>query len=153
MQAVPGPRCYASDATVTRGAVVESQPLSPETATFLWSRRAQKWEPMVRARPGHQELYEFTSAARQEQDALLEHVLLSLPLRTIASYRFRRHSHINVQELLAYRTALRAASQRRECWGRRIPFLIDSQVVTNIVTRGRSSSHQLNYILQTCVGL
>eukprot|EP00971_Amphidinium_carterae_P266686 5290002-Amphidinium_carterae.4 len=153
MQAVPAPRCYASDATVTRGAVVESEQLDAETATFLWSRRAQKWEGMVRARPGHQDLFEFPSAVRLEQDSLLEHVLSTLPLKVVSSYRFRRKSHINVQELLAYRTSLRAATARPECWGRRIPFLIDSQVVTNIITRGRSSSHQLNYVLQTCLGL
>eukprot|EP00971_Amphidinium_carterae_P349167 6490879-Amphidinium_carterae.2 len=153
MNSVPAERCYASDATVTRGAVVESEPISAEWATFFWSRRPQKWEEMVRARPGHQELFEFPMAERRCQDSLLEHVLQAVPLRVAASYKFRRRSHINVQELLAYRTALKVAAGRVECWQRRVPFMIDSQVVTNVISRGRSSSHQLNYVLQTCLGV
>eukprot|EP00971_Amphidinium_carterae_P206627 4099831-Amphidinium_carterae.4 len=43
MQVVPSPRTYASDATVKRGAVVESQ-LLRDRAVFFWSRRKQKIE-------------------------------------------------------------------------------------------------------------
>eukprot|EP00971_Amphidinium_carterae_P332781 6467102-Amphidinium_carterae.1 len=153
MGAVPASCCFASDATVQRGAVVECQRLSAETATFFWSRRPQKWEEMVRSRPEHQQLFEFPAAARPAQDALLEHVVLAQPWRITASYRFRKRSHINVQELLAFRTAVRRASSLSSCWHRRIPFFVDSQVVANVITRGRSSSHQLNYILQTCLGM
>eukprot|EP00971_Amphidinium_carterae_P075902 1499652-Amphidinium_carterae.3 len=70
-----------------------------------------------------------------------------------ADYRFRRTSHINVQEMLAYRTALKVAAQRPENWRCRVPFMIDSQVVANVIHRGRSTSHQLNYVLQTCLSL
>eukprot|EP00971_Amphidinium_carterae_P078454 1551722-Amphidinium_carterae.2 len=108
---------------------------------------------MVRAQPGHRDLFDFPRAERSSQDALLEHVLLSLPLTIRASYRFRRESHINAQELLAYRTALKVAASRPENWYRRVPFMVDSQVVANVIHRGRSSSHQLNYILQTCLAL
>eukprot|EP00971_Amphidinium_carterae_P277412 5505535-Amphidinium_carterae.1 len=153
MQTVPGPRVYASDATVSRGAVVESSPLSEEMATFFWSRRKQKHEEMVRSAEGSHDLFEFPAADRPCQDSLLEHVLLATPLHVVADYRFRRQSHINVQELLAYRTSLRAAARRRECWRTKTPFLIDSQVVVNVIARGRSSSHQLNYVLQTCLPL
>eukprot|EP00971_Amphidinium_carterae_P336479 6472870-Amphidinium_carterae.2 len=153
MQMTPSLRAYASDATVARGAVVESSRLSVEEATFFWSRRKQKHEEMVRSSPEGRDLFDFPEAVRPEQDSLLEHVVLPTPWHISASYRFRRHSHINVQELLAYRTALRAASRRRECWKSKTPFFIDSQVVVNVISRGRSSSHQLNYILQTSLAL
>eukprot|EP00971_Amphidinium_carterae_P350331 6491491-Amphidinium_carterae.1 len=153
MQAVPSPYVYASDATVTRGAVLESEPLSVEDAVFMWSRRQQKWEGMVRAGPESRDLYDFPAAPRAEQDSLMEHKLLSLRMHVGASYRFRRQSHINVQELLAFRTALKMAVKRRQCWSRRVSFFIDSQVVVNVIARGRSSSHQLNFVLQTCLAL
>eukprot|EP00971_Amphidinium_carterae_P206628 4099831-Amphidinium_carterae.5 len=51
------------------------------------------------------------------------------------------------------RNSLKIAAQRTECWHRKVPFLIDSQVVVNVIARGRSSSHQLNYILQTSLAL
>eukprot|EP00971_Amphidinium_carterae_P332684 6466947-Amphidinium_carterae.1 len=153
MQAVPAPYVYASDATVTRGAVLESEPLSEEDAVFMWSRRQQKWEGMVRSGPESRDLYDFPAAPRAEQDFLMEHKLLSLRMRVGASYRFRRQSHINVQELLAFRTALKMAAKRKQCWSRRVSFFIDSQVVVNVIARGRSSSHQLNFVLQTCLAL
>eukprot|EP00971_Amphidinium_carterae_P166730 3304158-Amphidinium_carterae.1 len=127
--------------------------LSPERATCFWSRRKQKTEEMVKASSDCRDLFDFPAAERPEQDSLLEHVVLATPWHISASYRFRRQSHINVQELLAYRTALRAAARREECWRCKIPFFIDSQVVVSVVSRGRSSSHQLNYILQTSLAL
>eukprot|EP00971_Amphidinium_carterae_P134018 2655823-Amphidinium_carterae.1 len=153
MQAVPAPYVYASDATVTRGAVLESEPLSEEDVVFMWSRRQQKWENMVRSGPESKDLYEFPAAPRPEQDSLMEHKLLSLRMRVGASYRFRHCSHINVQELLAYRTALKMAARTRMCRQRRVSFFIGSQVVVNVIARGRSSSHQLNFVLQTCLAL
>eukprot|EP00971_Amphidinium_carterae_P312899 6218279-Amphidinium_carterae.1 len=81
MEAVPAPYVYASDATVTRGAVLESEPLSEEDAVFMWSRRQQKWESMVRAGPESRDLFDFPAAPRAEQDSLMEHKLLSLHMR------------------------------------------------------------------------
>eukprot|EP00971_Amphidinium_carterae_P299807 5956723-Amphidinium_carterae.3 len=121
------PRAYASDATVSRGAVVGSDGLSAEEATFFWSRRKQKNEEMVKASPGSRDLDDFPAAVRPEQDSLLEHVILATPWHISASYRFRRHSHINVQEMLAYHTALRAAARRTECWRSKVSFFLDSQ--------------------------
>eukprot|EP00971_Amphidinium_carterae_P111875 2215856-Amphidinium_carterae.3 len=104
-------------------------------ATFFWSRRKQKQEEMVRSAARCHDLFEFPTADRPCQDSLLEHVLMATPLlalHVVADYRFRRQSHINVQELLAYRTSLRVAAQRKECWRTKTPFLIDSQVVVNV---------------------
>eukprot|EP00971_Amphidinium_carterae_P149243 2959052-Amphidinium_carterae.2 len=52
-----------------------------------------------------------------------------------------------------YRASLKQAAQRKECWRRKVPSLIDSQVVVNVIARDRSSSHQLNYVLQTSLAV
>eukprot|EP00971_Amphidinium_carterae_P149242 2959052-Amphidinium_carterae.1 len=67
LQVVPAPRACASDATVTKGAVVESELLSEELAVFYWSRRKQKIEEMVRSDSGCRDLYEFPAAERPQQ--------------------------------------------------------------------------------------
>eukprot|EP00971_Amphidinium_carterae_P336244 6472494-Amphidinium_carterae.1 len=73
-----------------------------------------------------------------------------------AVFAFREPSHIKNQELLAYRChgwALKSSVRKRTSLSSHAIFLLDRQVGTNIIRKGRSRSRSLNHILGTCLPL
>jgi len=75
----------------------------------------------------------------------VEDVASCFQFKVLFSYDFRKSSHINIQEALAYRTLIRHLSRYRP--GHRVAILQDSRVVLGAAGKGRSSSPHLNRIL------
>eukprot|EP00971_Amphidinium_carterae_P151937 3011231-Amphidinium_carterae.2 len=86
-----------------------------------------------------------------QPDLALEEFAAGLTFHVSSSYAFREICHINKQELLAWRTSLRHGVERGFLVHTRCCFLIDSQVIVNILRKGRSSSKSLNACLITAL--
>eukprot|EP00971_Amphidinium_carterae_P350924 6491809-Amphidinium_carterae.1 len=149
-------QAFLSDATLVRGAVVRSR-LSLAASVALWrllprQSGALRWNDPLAG-------FESEEASRDIRCPLLADMVASMECQQVASFRFSHRAHVNVQEAVALRTAVKAASRDEGLWDTRIPFLVDSLVVQSTWCRGRSSSHQLNRIQQMalpyllCVGL
>jgi hypothetical protein len=70
-----------------------------------------------------------------------------LEWRVVCAYG-RRHEHINALEIAAVVAAVRWRSRQRQEFGRRHVHLIDSQVAQSVMTRGRTTSTRLRYLLR-----
>jgi len=73
--------------------------------------------------------------------------------RNIVSHRWRDFEHINVLELRATLTGLKWLLSRPISFRRRVFFLCDSQVVTQCLSKGRSSSPPLLRLLRQLAAL
>eukprot|EP00971_Amphidinium_carterae_P336637 6473116-Amphidinium_carterae.1 len=62
------------------------------------------------------------------RDPFLSALVNSMTCRLVASFRFSRKAHVNVQEAVALRTAVKAACRGPMLCGSRISFLVDSLV-------------------------
>ena len=67
--------------------------------------------------------------------------------RVFLSYRWHHQDHINVLEVAAAFDALRSMVKKASSHSCRRLFLLDSQVAIGVLTKGRSSSRRLNFIL------
>ena len=68
--------------------------------------------------------------------------------KVIQSYPFKSEQHINVLELRALFNYIRYRAKKLHKLGSRSLIILDSQVVVSIAAEGRSSSQQLNPLLQ-----
>eukprot|EP00971_Amphidinium_carterae_P155418 3082248-Amphidinium_carterae.2 len=134
--------CFLSDATLVRGAVVRSR-LSLSASVALW-RLIPRQSGAIRWRDPVDEESDTTSIRCPMLISLASCMECSL----VSSFRFSHSAHVNVQEAVALRTAVKAACRDEELWGTRTCFLVDSMVVQSTWCRGRSSSHQLNRVQQ-----
>eukprot|EP00971_Amphidinium_carterae_P267688 5310243-Amphidinium_carterae.1 len=82
-------------------------------------------------------------------DELMQAWLPSKQFHLRAAYNFKQVCHVNRQELLAWRTGLKALLRRDGVRRARVSVLIDSAVVVNVLKKGRSSSRQLNSLLRS----
>eukprot|EP00973_Karenia_brevis_P012169 1651125-Karenia_brevis.AAC.1 len=73
--------------------------------------------------------------------------------QVLQSYRFRSSQHINVLELRSLFNYVRLRGRKLHKHGSRFLVLSDSQVVVSVVAKGRSSSTQLNHVLQRLAAL
>jgi hypothetical protein len=70
-----------------------------------------------------------------------------LQWRIVCAYA-RHGEHINALELAATVAAMRWRSRQKGEFGRRHIHLIDSQVAQSVMTRGRTTSTRLRYLLR-----
>eukprot|EP00971_Amphidinium_carterae_P088889 1759175-Amphidinium_carterae.4 len=147
---VPSRTVYASDATLRKGAVVASD-MSDLESVWLWVQTDTKAEPMLYQGDKASDMFLLLNPLLSR--GRVEEWMASKQFHMRAVFSFRREAHINMQELLAWRCALRAAVRKGSAIGHRAVFVLDSQVVTNVLRRGRSSSHSLNLVLGTCLPL
>eukprot|EP00971_Amphidinium_carterae_P040337 791763-Amphidinium_carterae.1 len=141
----------ATDATLTQGGVAVS-PLTVDQAVSLWSRQRWRKGALSYVGEGLPEEELFISSSPMLPDRDLELAIQTLQFARVTDYRYRTRSHVNIQELLAWRTGVRwiANDPARRCT--RVLQLIDSQVCVHIISKGRSSSKRLNNIMQSALG-
>ena len=72
---------------------------------------------------------------------------------TVLSWPWRHREHINILELLATLKSFRWRSRSKRFYRARVMHLLDSQVCLAVLVKGRSSSIQLNRILQRLAAL
>eukprot|EP00971_Amphidinium_carterae_P021060 415534-Amphidinium_carterae.2 len=133
----------ASDATLKHGGVAAAA-VTPEQAVSLWSR--QRWRKGALSYLGDEIPGEelFVSHAPMGADAALENAVQSLKFVRVVDYQYRERSHVNIQELLAWRTGVRWLANDPSRHSTRVLQVLDSQ--------GRSSSKRLNNIMQSTLG-
>jgi len=73
--------------------------------------------------------------------------------KVLQSYAFKQTQHINILELRAILNYLRMRCRDTRKHRARMLLIVDSQVVCSVVTKGRSSSQQLNAVLRRLSGL
>ena len=71
----------------------------------------------------------------------------------LQSYAFKQTQHINVLKLRAIVNYMRMRCRDTQKHRARVLLFVDSQVVCSVVAKGRSSSQQLNAVLQRMSGL
>ena len=81
-----------------------------------------------------------------------QQLALSLPWEPFFSFAFKAHKHINLLEIESAFSLLRhlASEGRRNC---RILALTDSRVALGTLSKGRSSSRRLNFLLKKVAAL
>ena len=72
--------------------------------------------------------------------------------RDVQSYAFKGGEHINILEARAYLNYLRRRNKRPDRHRKRFLHVLDSQVVTAVVVKGRSSAQKLNNVLRRIAG-
>ncbi|CAE7273945.1 rluB [Symbiodinium sp. CCMP2592] len=134
----------ATDATPTSGGAVVTE--APEAlAEELWRQSEIKGEA-VRIDRGLES--ELSDSAPKVPSVFASTVGECLPWHVVASYTFRETSHVNLQELRAWRREMcriAASGGHGNCI---VVALNDSRVVVGAVAKGRSSSVRLNNLLR-----
>eukprot|EP00971_Amphidinium_carterae_P339536 6477397-Amphidinium_carterae.1 len=138
----------ASDATTKRGASVFAN-MTGRQALWCYNRSDKPASKLFYKGLVEQSEDTFEVLSPSAPDLALEDFVAGLTFHLSSSYAFKDISHINKQELLAWRTALRHGVGRGFLVHSRGCFLIDSQVIVNILRKGRSSSKALNSCLIT----
>eukprot|EP00971_Amphidinium_carterae_P113817 2255332-Amphidinium_carterae.1 len=115
--------CFLSDATLVRGAVVRSR-LSLAASIALW-RTLPRQSGAIRWAHSHSPEY-----ASDDLDEIRNPLLVSLvscmQCDLVTSFSFSHQAHVNVQEAVALRTAVKAVCRDPSLWGTRSTFLVDS---------------------------
>eukprot|EP00971_Amphidinium_carterae_P178514 3541450-Amphidinium_carterae.2 len=140
----PAPFIVASDATKQRGAVVWG-PVTAEEATWLWARLQRRAGAQSWLSP--EGVLEVANRTSPDED--LESFINSHDLTVALNFKFRYEQHINVQEAVAVRVALKLMARRVEVHGSRVPILVDSLVVQSVLSKGRSCSRPLNKVVRS----
>ena len=96
-------------------------------------------------------MFDFEASSPKEPSQFASAVSECLPWRVISSYHFRQTSHINLQELRAFRRELCRIARDFNSKGRVQLFMNDSKVVVGAVAKGRSSSYKINGLLRSMV--
>ena len=73
--------------------------------------------------------------------------------QVVQSYPFAKAAHINVLELRAILNYVRFRMRQVDKHGSRFLLIVDSQVCASVVSKGRSSSQQLNVLLRRMASL
>eukprot|EP00971_Amphidinium_carterae_P319230 6345207-Amphidinium_carterae.3 len=134
----------ATDATTQRGGVVMG-PLVAEEATWIWARLPRR--PGATSWLSPEGVLEM--ASRSAPDVLLEEFINSQKLTVALNFKFRYEQHINIQEAVAVRSALKLLTRRVDLHSCRLPILVDSLVVQSVMARGRSCSRTLNKVVRS----
>ena len=134
----------ATDATPSSGGAVVTE-VPGALAEELWRQSEMKGEA-VRLDRGRDE-------ALDVEEPKVPSVFAStlgecLPWQVTASYHFRETSHVNLQELRAWRREMMKIAAQGDHKGCIVVALNDSRVVVGAVGKGRSSSFRLNNLLR-----
>ena len=141
------PNLIATDATpIGGGATIADIP--PAVARELW-RRSEQRGSAVRLDREHDFLCEAETPSEPSRYA--SSLAECLQWRVLASYTFRQTSHINLQELRAFKRELCRVCAQYSSKGRVQLFINDSRVVIGAVAKGRSSSFKINGMLRTLI--
>eukprot|EP00971_Amphidinium_carterae_P136258 2699960-Amphidinium_carterae.1 len=145
----------ATDATIRKGAVVTSRLSSPSQAAFLWRASDQPVSKMtfVPTLECNRDDDKFVLRVPPQINEALNAFVCSSQFRAASSYTFKSEAHINRQEMLAWLSGLRFVVRHKLARGRRVVCAIDSMVSVNVIKKGRSSSRQLNAVLQRALAL
>eukprot|EP00971_Amphidinium_carterae_P091082 1802845-Amphidinium_carterae.1 len=138
----------ASDATTKRGASVFAN-MTDRESLWCYTRSDKPASKLFYKGLVENSEDTFEVLNPSQPDLPLEDFAASLTFHVSSSYAFKEIAHINKQELLAWRTSLRHGVSRGFLVHTRCCFLIDSQVIVNILRKGRSSSKALNSCLLT----
>eukprot|EP00971_Amphidinium_carterae_P220047 4368088-Amphidinium_carterae.1 len=144
---VPSRWLLATDATLFRAGAVAAY-MTPVEAMFAWLRSDRPLYPMVFT-PGGPDEDMYQIVCKLVPDHLLQSWLPSQQFHMRAAYDFKEICHVNRQELLAWRTGVKALMRRDHLRHAQVTCLVDSAVVANILRKGRSSSRQLNSLLKS----
>eukprot|EP00971_Amphidinium_carterae_P296567 5891316-Amphidinium_carterae.1 len=82
----------------------------------------------------------------------MEQAIQALQFSRVVDYPYRTRSHVNIQELLAWRTGVRWIANDATRRSTRVIQFLDSQVCVHVIAKGRSSSKRLNNIMQSALG-
>ena len=82
----------------------------------------------------------------------VQQLLLSHKWEFSRGHRFRQQAHVNLQELRAIKNEVRQLVHDG-VENTRVVNLSDSRVCVGAWAKGRSSSHKLNHLLRSCMGL
>eukprot|EP00971_Amphidinium_carterae_P161653 3204665-Amphidinium_carterae.1 len=133
----------ATDATLEYGGVCAVQ-LSVEEAVWAWYRclrraGAVRWASL-------DPLDELEVEGCAMPDVFMERFVCSKSFSLVKKYKLKVPHHINVQEGIAWRTAVKWLTQHSRFDHSRVVFIVDSLVLQSVVTRGRSRSRVLNRV-------
>eukprot|EP00971_Amphidinium_carterae_P346744 6488398-Amphidinium_carterae.3 len=133
----------ATDATLEYGAVCHTS-LTLAESLWTWHRcprraGAVSWFSL-------DPLEEYAVDSPVVPDVFMECFAVSKQFVLDKKYRFKVQHHINVQEAIAWRTAIKLLTQHRRFDCSRVVFLVDSLVLQSVVSRGRSRSRRLNKV-------
>ncbi len=81
----------------------------------------------------------------------IQKLMLAHKWKATKSYKFSQESHVNLQEMRAFKAELKTRSLEN-LGGSRCINLVDSRVVLGAWSKGRSSSVSLNPIMRSCLG-
>ncbi|CAE7920809.1 unnamed protein product, partial [Symbiodinium necroappetens] len=134
----------ATDATPSSGGAVVTE-VPGALAEELWRQSEMKGEA-VRLDRGRDEALDVEEP--KVPSVFASTVGECLPWRVTASYHSRETSHVNLQELRAWRREMMKIAARGDHKGCIVVALNDSRVVVGAVGKGRSSSFRLNNLLR-----
>ena len=137
----------ATDATPTTGGAT-SAAVSEDLARELWRRSEVRGAPV---RLDHAEDLLPGAPVPQEPSRFASSLCHCLRWRVLSSYTFRQTSHINLQELRAFKRELCRIASSFSSTGRIQIFVNDSKVTVGAVAKGRSSSFKVNGLLRSIV--
>eukprot|EP00971_Amphidinium_carterae_P165812 3286630-Amphidinium_carterae.1 len=148
----------ATDATTSRGAVVTSRLTSPSQAAFLFQacdRPVSKMEFVPALQRDKLEQDKYVLRLPPLADDAVNSFIRTSQFHVAASYAFKTAAHINRQELLAWLSGLRCYVRQhvKTSTHKRVVCAIDSTVTVNVIRKGRSSSRQLNAVLQRALAM
>ena len=134
----------ATDATPSSGGAVVTE-VPGALAEELWRQSEMKGEA-VRLDRGRDEALDVEEP--KVPSVFASTVGECLPWQVTASYHFRETSHVNLQELRAWRREMMKIAAQGDHKGCIVVALNDSRVVVGAVGKGRSSSFRLNNLLR-----
>eukprot|EP00971_Amphidinium_carterae_P330868 6464124-Amphidinium_carterae.2 len=133
----------ATDATLEYGGVCAAQ-LTVEEAVWCWYRCPRRAGAVRWSSFDPLDEYEVETVA--VPDVFMEEFVGSKSFKLWKKYRLKVRHHINVQEGIAWRTAVKMLTKWARFDGSRIVFVVDSLVLQSVITRGRSRSRRLNQV-------
>ena len=142
-------RLSATDATPTTGGATETM-TTKRIAETLYRASVHRGEHIRLDwidTPSH--LLPETAMPQAQEE--IEELIMCHRWRASRSFGFRKSAHVNIQELKAARSELKALAIRDPLPGRVIN-MCDSRVTCGAWAKGRSSSGHLNRVLQSSVG-
>lgn len=135
------PEVFLTDASCSHGAVVSAK-VADDEAAYLWAQ-AQRRGVHVRLDGSWDDSQVVVG------DEVVQDWCEAIQWKPVVDYKFRQRSHINLQEMMAWRTLVKRLA-RMPRWRRtRVAVGLDSKVCIGSLAKGRSSSHALNRVHRT----
>ena len=136
----------ATDATPSSGGSAEVV-VPSALAAALYAASEQRGCHIRLDRPEHEQDSSRLIAPSEE----LSQIVSVLDWKATGAYKFRQTSHINLQEIRAWRREVQRLALGSGV-ARRQVFLNDSMVSVGCISKGRSSSFKVNGIMRATLG-